>query len=211
MAAIVAVAGVAWAGLLAGSVALADAGVYRLDGAVPWIAVMMLAVLAALLLATRIPVVARILADAGTPARLAVPHTVRVVGVVFLIVAALGELPAIFAVPAGLGDIAIGVAAPFVAWRLSRHRGHRGAVRFNVLGIVDLVVAVGIGLLAAPGPANLLSVTPSTEAVATLPLVLIPGTVVPLAVALHVISLPRLQPNHRATRPTARSALHAAG
>jgi hypothetical protein len=213
-AAVVAVAGVVCAGWVAGSFGLAQADVYRLDGARPWMAVTMLAVLAAVLLATRVPVVARILADAGTPARLALPHTVRVVGVVFLIAAALGHLPAAFAIPAGLGDIAIGVAAPFVAWRLSRHGGHsdgrRGAVRFNVLGIADLVVAVGIGLLAAPGPVNLLPVTPSTEALATLPLVLIPTTVVPLAVALHVISLRRLHATRRATEPIARPTVHAA-
>lgn len=122
--------------------------------------------------------------------------------------AALGELPAVFAVPAGLGDITVGVAAPFVAWRLSCRGDRRGAVWFNVLGIVDLLVAVGIGFLAAPGPANLLSVTPSTAAIAMLPLVLIPTTAVPLAVALHVVSLRRL----RATRPTPVAAVrHAAG
>jgi hypothetical protein len=208
---IVAVAGVVWTGWLAGSLVLAQAEVYRLDGSSPWVPVTMLTVLAAVLLSTRVPVVARILADPGTPARLAVPHTLRVVGVVFLIVAALGELPALFAVPAGVGDIAIGVAAPLVAWRLFRQVGHRGAVRFNVLGIVDLVVAVGIGFLAAPRPANLLPVTPSTEALATLPLVLIPTTVVPLAVALHVISLRRLHATRRATAPTAQPAVHAAG
>ena len=210
-AAIVATGGVVWAGWLIGSYALALAGVYRFDGASPWIAVTMLVVLAAVLLATRIPVVARILADTGTPARLAVPQTVRVVGGVFLIVAALGELPAIFAVPAGIGDIAIGVAAPYVAWRLSHHTGRGGALRFNVLGIVDLAVAVAIGFLAAPGPANLLPVTPSTEAVTMLPLVLIPTTVVPLAAALHLVSLGRLHATRRATTSTTRSAVHAAG
>jgi hypothetical protein len=211
--AIVAVAGVVWAGWLAGSAALAQAGVYRSDGtaANPWLGITLLAVLAAALFATRIPVVARILAHAGTPARLALPQTVRVVGGVFLIVAALGELPAVFAVPAGIGDIAVGAAAPFVAWRLSRGGDRHGAVWFNVLGIVDLVVAVGIGFLAASGPANLLSVTPSTEAITMLPLVLIPATAVPLAVALHVVSLRRLRATRRATALTAGSAVGMAG
>jgi hypothetical protein len=36
-------------------------------------------------------------------------------------------------------------------------------------------------------------VTPSTEAVALLPLALIPTTAVPLAVALHVVSMQRLR------------------
>jgi hypothetical protein len=90
-----------------------------------------------------------------------------------------------------------------VAWRLYRGGDRLGAVWFNMLGLVDLVVAVGIGFLAASGPANLLSVTPSTEAIAMLPLVLIPTTAVPLAAALHVVSLRRLR--------AARTALPVAG
>lgn len=203
---IAAVAAAVWASWLAGSLALTDAGVYRQtgDAANPWIAVALLAVLTALLLATRIPIVARILADPGTPARLALPQTFRAVGGVFLIVLGLGELLAVFAVPAGIGDIAVGVAAPFVAWRLSHGAGRTGAVWFNVLGIVDLAVAVGIGFLAGPGPTNLLHVTPTTEAVTILPLALIPTTAVPLAVALHVVSLRRLRTTSRSTTAAGR-------
>src|SRR5215208_3776412 len=137
------------------SAACSRAGVYRQDlgEVVPWLLVVFTATLTALLLATRIPLVSRILADPGMPARLALPHTLRVVGVLFLIVMALGHLPAVFALPAGLGDIAIGVAAPFVARRLARGTGHTGAVRFNVLGILDLVVAVSIAFLLLPSTA----------------------------------------------------------
>jgi hypothetical protein len=211
--AVAVVAGAVWAGWLASSNALAQAGVYQADetAANPWIPIALLTVLAAALLATRIPVVARIIADPGTPARLALPHMFRVAGGAFLIAAALGELPAVFAVPAGIGDIAIGVAAPFVAWRLT-HRGDRtGAVWFNWLGIVDLTVAVSIGFLAAPGPANLFSVSPSTSAIATLPLVLIPTTAVPLAVALHVVSLRRLRAARRVNLPTPGRAVRVTG
>src|SRR5215213_6697324 len=128
---------------------LARAGVYRQDPgeAVPWLLVAFAVFLIALLLATRIPLVSRILADPGTPARLALPHTLRVVGVLFLIVMAQGHLPAAFALPAGLGDIAIGVAALFVARWLARGTDRAGAVRFNVLGILDLIVAGSIGFL----------------------------------------------------------------
>src|SRR5215207_1526245 len=164
---------------------LAGAGVYSQDPGegVPWLLVAFAATLIALLLATRIALVSRILADPGMPARLALPHTLRVVGVLFLIVMAQGHLPAVFALPAGLGDIAIGVAAPFVARRLARGTGHTGAVRFNVLGILDLVVAgvIGFLLLASTAPLTLL------------PLALIPTAAVPLAVALHIVSLLRLR------------------
>lgn len=197
-------AAAALAGWLVASFLLARAGVFRQDAAAvnPWLAVAAVAVLAGALLAGRNPAVARILAEQGTPARLALPHTLRIAGGVFLVVMALGGLPAVFAVPAGVGDIAIGVAAPFVARRLRRGGGRVRAVWFNALGIVDLAVAVGIGVLAGLGPTNVLGVTPSTEAVSVLPLVLVPTVAVPLAVALHVISLRHLR---AAPRPAAAS------
>ena len=163
--------------------------------------------LSALLLATRIPLVSRVLAEPGAAARLALPHTVRVVGVLFLLVMAQGYLPAAFALPAGLGDIAIGITAPFVAWRLARepHRAAAvaGAVRFNVLGLLGLIVAVSLGvLLGLPG---LVAVTPSTEALRLLPLALIPTVPVPLAIALHIVALHRLR---TATRSEEDRAVH---
>jgi hypothetical protein len=131
-------------GWIVASGLLARAGVYHQDSgeAAPWFGVAFAGTLVALLLATQIPPVSRILADSGTPARLVLPHTFRVVGVSFLIAMAQGDLPAVFALPAGLGDIAIGVSTPFVARRLARERDHKGAMRFNVLGILDLVVAL---------------------------------------------------------------------
>jgi hypothetical protein len=206
---IVAAAGTVWVGWLVTSGALAGLGVFRQDPTAnrPWIGLAAVAALAAVLLAARIPVARRILADPGTPARLAWPHTLRVVGGAFLVVWALGGLPAAFAIPAALGDMAIGVAAPFVARRLARGIYDARAVWFNIMGIVDLVVAVGLGFLAGLGPARLLDVTPSTEAVALLPLALIATTAVPLAVALHIVSLRRLRALTRGTTGMAAEAL----
>jgi hypothetical protein len=189
-----------WTLWIVGASVLAESGLYREErGALnPWIGVVFAAVLAATLLAGRTPVVARILTDPRTPRRLAWPQTLRVAGGVFLVVMALGKLPAVFAVPAGIGDIAVGVAAVFVARRAATASAaaaagrRRSAVWFNVLGLVDLAVAVGIGFMAGLGPRPVLDVTPSTDILTTLPLVLIPTTAVPLAVALHVVSLRRL-------------------
>jgi hypothetical protein len=170
---------------------LARAGVYRQapgDG-VPWLPVAVAGFLVMLLLAIRIPLVSRILSAPGASARLILPHTLRVVGVAFLIVMAQGHLPAIFAVPAGLGDIAIGVAAPFVARRLVRGAGRTEALRFHVLGLIDLIVALSIGFLLF----GFVEVTPSTEPLTLLPLALIPTVAVPLAVALHLVSLRQLR------------------
>jgi hypothetical protein len=149
--------------------------------------------------------VGRILAAPGTAARLALPHTLRVVGVTFLLVMAQGRLPAIFALPAGLGDIAAGLAAPLVARRLAQGGGCRRAVWFNLFGILDLVVALSIGFLAGLGPWQPLEVTPSTEPLSLLPLALVPTVAVPLSLALHLVSLRRLR---AATRPEGDRAGH---
>jgi hypothetical protein len=179
-------AGGALAAWLAVAAALANAGVFRQSPAEvrPWLGVAALGVLAALLLATGIPPMPRITRD---PRMLTWPQTTRVIGGVFLIAWAMGDLPAVFAWPAGLGDIAVGIAAVQVA------RRGRGMRAFHLLGLLDLVVAVSIGFLAGLGPHRLLNVTPSTDAVTRLPLVLIPVVLVPLAAALHVQALRRLR------------------
>jgi len=72
-----------------------------------------------------------------------------VAGVVFLFYLALGHLPALFALPAGVGDIAAGIAAPLVARRLAQGTGRRAALWFNAFGLTDLVVALTLGALTA--------------------------------------------------------------
>jgi hypothetical protein len=173
-----------WGGWLLVTGYLASAGMYSArDGT--WFLAAAGGALVVLLLASRIPIVAGLFRDPRTSALLVLPHTLRVLGVVFLIVMIQGQLPAAFAVPAGLGDIAIGVAAPFLARRLARGRAARHAVvRFHVLGILDLVMAAGIAALITYG---LLEVAPSTELLRLLALV--PTAAVPLAVALHVVAL----------------------
>lgn len=150
-------------------------------------------ILIALLVGTRLPSVSRSLNSPGSLIRLTLPHTIRVFGVIFLIVMAQGSLPAIFALPAGLGDIAVGVSAPFVARSVMRGDGQRRALWFNVLGLADLVVAVGIGLLAGAAAWSPIDVSPTTAALSSLPLVLVPLVAVPLAVTLHVTSLRQLR------------------
>jgi hypothetical protein len=54
---------------------------------------------------------------------------------------ALGHLPAVFALPAGLGDIVIGIEAAVITRRLQRGVVGRRVVWFNVLGLRDLVDA----------------------------------------------------------------------
>ena len=66
------------------------------------------------------------------------------------------------------------------------------AIIFNVLGLLDLVVAVGLGMTISPGPTQLFQLMPSGEVLTHFPLVLVPTFLVPLAVMVHVVSLRQL-------------------
>jgi hypothetical protein len=140
-----------WGAWVLASVLLADADVYRFEPTklVPLLPVGLIGALAVALLLTRIPAVSHILTRPDALWRLTVPQFFRVEGVTFLVAMALGQLPAVFALPAGLGDVAIGVEAVFVARNLRRGVVGRSVAWFNVLGLVDLVVALGIGFAAA--------------------------------------------------------------
>jgi hypothetical protein len=113
----------------------------------------------------------------------------RFVGAVFLMLMAFGQMPAAWALPAGIGDVIIGVAAPWIARHLDRPDGQRRAVIFTLFGMADLVVAVGLGIMTNPGPAHVIHTIPTSELATQFPLALVPTFLVPLAFMLHVVSL----------------------
>ena len=115
----------------------------------------------------------------------------RWAGLGFLSLYAHKVLPAVFALPAGLGDMAIGVTAPWIILALVRQPGFAASgtfIRWNVLGMLDLIIAVSIGtvsaFLATGAPGEI-----STAPMATLPLLLIPAFLVPLFLMLHTAAL----------------------
>jgi len=192
---VAAMTGIVWAAWAMASALLADADVLRFapERKVPGLVVAVIAGLAVAFSITRVPPVARVLAQPDALWGLTLPQVFRPVGVAFLVAMALGRLPAVFALPAGLGDIAVGIEAAFVVRALRRGVVGRRTVWLNIAGLADILVAFGIGYAAAPGPVRLLFSSPTTEAISTLPLVLIPTAVVPLAVTLHVLSLRKLR------------------
>lgn len=177
-------------GWTAASAVIAGHGWYHMGSGALWFPLAFAGYLGLLLALRRIPVVKRALAAPGMISRLEYPHTFRVIGVSFLLYLALGYLPALFALPAGLGDMATGIAAPLVAWRLARGTGRRAAWWHNAFGITDLVVALTLGGLTGFG---LLNVTPSTAPISELPLALIPTAGIPLFLVLHFTVLSALR------------------
>lgn len=112
----------------------------------------------------------------------------RFAGMGFLFLYAYKVLPGLFALPVGLGDMAVGFAAPWMILGLSRRPNFAVSsafVRWTWLGIFDLVVALGLGAsmaMVAPG-------TISTAPMATLPLLIVPAFLVPLFLMLHAAAL----------------------
>jgi hypothetical protein len=98
-------------------------------------------------------------------------------------------MPTLWALPAGVGDVVVGALAPWIARRVETPEGKRRAILFNLFGMADLVVAVGLGIMTSPGPAQFLQTAPTSELATRFPLALVPTFLVPLAFVLHVISL----------------------
>jgi hypothetical protein len=121
-------------------------------------------------------------------------QTARILGGVFLIRYFQGQLPGLFAIPAGVGDVLTGVFAPLVAywWFTGKPYARSAAIAWNLFGMADLVNAVAIGWLTGGGGGGIV-----------FPIVLIPIYAVPRALLIHsysLIGLLRKTSPHSATR-----------
>jgi hypothetical protein len=146
------------------------------------------------LLLWRSATVARII-DAVPLSWLVGVQVYRALGFIFLALYASGHMPGAFALPAGIGDVAIGLLAPVVAWSYARRPAESvGLVRtWNAFGIADLVVAVTMGFLTSPSPLQLLSFGAPNELISAFPLVMVPVFAVPLSIVLHLAVLVKLR------------------
>jgi len=106
----------------------------------------------------------------------------RVIGILFLALYAFGLVPGLFAWPAGLGDAAVGVAAPFVLLAMVRGAPtwRRQVIWLNIAGLVDFVGAVGTGVLSSDPSFGFVAASATRASLGALPLSLIPTFAVPL-------------------------------
>jgi hypothetical protein len=119
----------------------------------------------------------------------------RVFGGIFLVGWARGVVPGVFALPAGIGDVTTGLLALPVAYYLtSQNRDAvRSAIAWNIFGLIDFTIAVGIGLAISAGPLQLIVPSIPNAGVGLYPTVLIPAFAVPSSILLHVLSLRQLR------------------
>jgi hypothetical protein len=135
-------------------------------------------------------------------------HAIRLpIGAAFVWEASRGQLAPLFAERAGYGDIAIGVLAMVVTYVVrppsdvvdethTDHRTRAVVIAFSILGLVDILVALGTGMylmFVVRDPSML-------GAIARLPYPLLPFLIVPSVILTHLLVL------HRLMRPAVRHA-----
>jgi len=77
-------------------------------------------------------------------------NALRVIGVLFLMLAAVDRLSGPFPYSAGLGDVITGILAIPLA-RAAARGNLRRVVEWNAFGALDLFAAIGLGLTSAQG------------------------------------------------------------
>jgi hypothetical protein len=165
-------------------------------------------VLIGLVLLTRFNRIALLL-DAMPPAWLIGLQVYRIFGGIFLVSWANGLIPSPFALPAGIGDVTVGLLALPVALLVSSgtQSGRAAGIAWNLLGLTDLAVAITMGILTSPGPLQLFSVDQPNVQTSAFPSVIIPAFAVPSSIILHGLSLWQLRRLARrtASSPTAKA------
>ena len=132
--------------------------------------------------------------DATPAAWLVALQLYRVVGSVFLAGGLNGSQPAVFALPAGIGDVLTGLFAVPAAMALAAGtaEGRTAAIIWNIFGLADFAVAVTLGMITSPGPLQLIVPNVPSIGAGAYPNVLTPAFVVPSSILLHALSLRQL-------------------
>jgi hypothetical protein len=127
-------------------------------------------------------------------------NSMRVLGILFLFLAANGRLSGPFPYAAGCGDIITGVLALPLALNIARSRqvSARAIQRWNIFGALDLLVALGLGVTSAVGsPLQMIHAGVGSQAMQYLPFCLVPTVLVPFYLISHAIVAAKLAVGRR--------------
>lgn len=113
----------------------------------------------------------------------------RVIGGVFLLEFARGNLPAVFAFPAGIGDLVVGILAAIVLvlYRQRTLLPDKAIILILFLGVADFISAFFFGYFSSEGPAQLFFPEIRNNTL-LYPTGLIPLFLVPYAIFFHTLS-----------------------
>jgi hypothetical protein len=172
----------AWVGL-AGAVAGAGA----LSDPVTVVAMFATPLVAIVALALAFPTVRLALNSVPLPLLVGL-NAVRLGGVLFVLLAGVERLSGPFPYIAGWGDFATGALAIPAAWLAASDISFRNRliVAWNTFGMLDLIVAVTLGLTSRNGsPLQLIHAGVGTAALQSLPWAFVPTVLVPFFLIVH--------------------------
>jgi len=180
-----------WIGFAA---AAAGAGWIAISRPFPVVGLFVAAPLLAAALAAAWPAARRAMLSIPMPVMVAV-NIVRVLGVLFLMLAAEGRLTGPFPYSAAWGDIITGVAAvPVLLLVTDGNTRHAAAIAaWNLFGAADLVLAIGFGATSAAGSPVQLFPGPGSDAMQYVPWSFVPTVLVPIWLILHALIAVRLR------------------
>jgi hypothetical protein len=117
-------------------------------------------------------------------------HAIRVLGILFLALLDMRLLPAEFALPAGYGDIAVGLLALGMVYLFTKRKPYAPtlAIAWNALGLLDFVSALASGI-AFIGPFAAQLAAHGTSPLYLNYVLIVPAFGVPLYTLLHIYSL----------------------
>ena len=120
----------------------------------------------------------------------------RVIGFTFLALYSFSVLPGLFAWPAGLGDVSVGLVAAWMVVNLDKDPNYAyssGFMRFQFFGMLDFVAALATAALSSGAFPSLISNGLTSSALDVWPLNLFPSFIVPGFIILHLVVLLKIR------------------
>ena len=134
----------------------------------------------------------------------------RVIGFTFLALYSFSVLPGLFAWPAGLGDVSVGLVAAWMVINLDKDPNYAyssGFLRFQFFGMLDFVAALGTAALSSGAFPGFVSNSLTSSALDVWPLNLFPSFIVPGFIILHLVVLLKIRYARRLSLTGAKPAL----
>jgi hypothetical protein len=115
----------------------------------------------------------------------------RITGFIFFLEYSSGRLPALFSIPTGLSDAAVGITSPLVAFRLVSRQGlpKRGLACWHVFSMLAALLSGGLGILTSGTWLGFLAGEITSQAMSEFPLSLVPTFLGPVTLIFHLIAL----------------------
>ena len=128
--------------------------------------------------------------------RLILLHSWRMIGMGFVFLYFQDRLPALFALPAGIGDAMAAIGAVFLGIALYENKESVSKSRiwqWNAFGLIDFFLAVSLGVLTRTGEVLHTHGQVGSDLMGSFPTAIVPGFFVPMYIITHLIIFAQLR------------------